>query len=257
MEKISLGDRIKCYEKSFQTYIKKNENIVIRLDGDSFSKFTKGFRKPFDKILVETMNRTTKDLFEKFNCCFAYTQSDEITLVIKKSNEIILGGKVQKLVSLSSGFCSTKFNKNLRQVLKEERKNLNENLFKKLSKKVGEAWFDSRVFGLEDEVEVFNTVLWRMRDAERNSISMLGYANFSHKTLLNMNSEEKKKFFLENGLDWDELDDGLKYGYYFKRKIFKREIDNVKRRKVDCFAKKFYFLEENVKLIFEKEVEVE
>lgn len=122
MEKISLGDRIKCYEKSFQTYIKKNENIVIRLDGDSFSKFTKGFRKPFDKILVETMNRTTKDLFEKFNCCFAYTQSDEITLVIKKSNEMILGGKVQKLVSLSSGFCSTKFNKNLRQVLKEEKK---------------------------------------------------------------------------------------------------------------------------------------
>lgn len=96
-----------------------------------------------------------------------------------------------------------------------------------------------------------------MRDAERNSISMLGYANFSHKTLLNMNSDEKKKLFLENGLDWDELDDGLKYGYYFKRKIFKREIDNVKRRKVDCFAKKFYFSEENVKLIFEKEVEVE
>ena len=119
MEKISLGDRIKSYEKSFQSYINKNENIVIRLDGDSFSKFTKEFRKPFDKILVETMNRTTKDLFEKFSCCFAYTQSDEITLVIKKTNEMILGGKVQKIVSLTAGFCSTKFNKNLKKVLKD------------------------------------------------------------------------------------------------------------------------------------------
>lgn len=195
---LSLGDRIKSYEKRFQSYISEQENVVIRLDGDSFSKFTKGFRKPFDKILVETMNRTTKALFERFSCCFAYTQSDEITLVIKNSSQLVLGGKVQKLVSLTAGFCSTKFNMYLKEVLEEEKENISKEFYDLIYKKIGNAWFDSRVFGIKDKDEVFNTVLWRMRDAERNSISMLGYANFSHKSLLNLNSKEKLDFYFEN-----------------------------------------------------------
>lgn len=256
---LSLGDRIKSYEKKFQTYISKEEYVVIRLDGDSFSKFSKGFRKPFDYLLTEAMNRTTKDLFERFNCCFAYTQSDEITLVINKQenvNNLVLGGKVQKLVSLSAGFCSTKFNLNLMEILEEEKNNISEEFYNFVKNKNGKAWFDSRVFGIEDKIEVFNTILWRMRDAERNSISMLSYANFSHKSLLNLNSEEKKEKLLTKNINWDNLDDGLKYGYYFKRKVFKNE-KNIERRKIEKFAKKFYFSEENVELIFEKEVKGE
>lgn len=252
---VSLGDRIKSYEKRFQSYISEQEYVVIRLDGDSFSKFTKGFRKPFDKILVETMNRTTKALFERFSCCFAYTQSDEITLVINKTNNMVLGGKVQKLVSLTAGFCSTKFNMYLKEVLEEEKDCVSQEFYDLIYKKIGNAWFDSRVFGIKDDFEVFNTVLWRMRDAERNSISMLGYANFSHRELLNINSKEKLEKYSENNIFWDDLDNGLKYGYYFKRVVYKRS-DGVERRKVESFAKKFNYSDENVKLIFEREIQL-
>lgn len=257
MEKIiemSLGDRMKMYEKSFQTYVKSEENIVIRLDGDSFSKFTKGFRKPFDMILVETMLRTSEELFTRFSCSFVYTQSDEITLVIPSSTECVLGGKVQKLVSLTAGFCSAKFNKNFLEVIEEEKDKLDKEFYELLLSKVGNAWFDSRLFALEDKSEVFNSLLFRMRDAERNSISMLGYAEFSHKEMERKNSQEKKEMLLEKkGISWDELEEGLKYGYCIKRQTFERE-PGVMRRRIVRFAKKFTYSQENVQLILSKEV---
>lgn len=249
---MALGDRMKLYEKKFQTYINEDEHMIIRLDGDSFSEFTKGFKKPFDKILTETMIRTTKDLFVRFSCSFAYTQSDEITLIIPKTKQMILGGKVQKIVSLSAGYCSTKFNSNLIKVLKENKHLLEKKYFDFIKNtKVGNAWFDSRLFGIKDSIEVFNAFLFRARDAERNSISMLGYANFSHNEMLNINSSEKKELMLSKNISWDDLDDGLKYGFCFKREQYINE-QNAKRTKIKMFAKKFNFSEENVDLLLRK-----
>ena len=44
------------------------------------------------------------------------------------------------------------------------------------------AMFDSRVFNIPRE-EVTNYFYWRQLDASRNSIQMVGQANFSHKEL--------------------------------------------------------------------------
>lgn len=251
METLSLGDRMKQYEKKFRTFISKKENIIIRLDGHHFSKFTKGFRKPFDEILTQTMIDVTKDLFNEFSCSFAYTQSDEITLIIPKTNEMILGGNIQKIVSLSSGFCSTKFNNYLKINLEKSKDILNEKFYNFIENKIGKAWFDSRVFGIEDDAEVFNAFLFRARDAERNSISMLGYANFSHKEMLNINSKEKKELLLTKNISWDSLDDGLKYGFCFKKEQYLKD-KNVIRTRIKMFSKRFCFTQENVELLFKK-----
>ena len=74
MTKDSLGDRMKSYE-AFTCDIKLIPRlpIIARLDGKSFSTFTKGL----SSLMVET----TKKLVEHSNANCGYTQSDEITLV--------------------------------------------------------------------------------------------------------------------------------------------------------------------------------
>ena len=46
------------------------------------------------------------------------------------------------------------------------------------------AMFDARCFNIPKE-EVCNLIYWRQLDAARNSIQMVGQANFSHKELQN------------------------------------------------------------------------
>lgn len=55
--------------------------------------------------------------------------------------------------------------------------------------KVGNAYFDARVFAVENKEEAFNSVLWRVRDAEKNSKSMDAYNCLPHKTLLGKTGE--------------------------------------------------------------------
>jgi len=80
-EKDRLAIRMKSYEAQYEQRIPYNEFLICRIDGHKFSKFTKGFDKPFDKILTEALIKTTESLVEKFSAVTGYHQSDEITLV--------------------------------------------------------------------------------------------------------------------------------------------------------------------------------
>jgi tRNA(His) 5'-end guanylyltransferase len=61
------------------------------------------------------MLQTCKDLVVEFNCCAAYTESDEISLIFPESPPpkspenpfyFIFGGRVTKMVTLAAGLCS-------------------------------------------------------------------------------------------------------------------------------------------------------
>lgn len=52
---------------------------------------------------------TTYDLICKFNCSTGYTHSDEITLIFDK-NSNIFEGKVYKIITSISSYCSIRFN---------------------------------------------------------------------------------------------------------------------------------------------------
>jgi len=109
-----IGDRMKEYEKSSSTKLDRNLPFIVRIDGHHFSKFTKGFKRPFDIRIHDTMVKTTEDLLNTFSPVLGYTQSDEITLVFPEcktpEQTLIFGGKVQKMVSLMAGYASTRFN---------------------------------------------------------------------------------------------------------------------------------------------------
>ena len=79
----SLGDRMKGYENIARNYLARRIPTIIRVDGKAFHTFTRGMEKPFDRILMTTMQNTMKYLCENIQgCVFGYTQSDEITLVL-------------------------------------------------------------------------------------------------------------------------------------------------------------------------------
>ena len=81
--KDSLGDRMKRYEAVSKTILMHRNPTIIRIDGKSFHTFTRGFVRPFDDVLIKSMQETTKYLCENIqNCVLGYTQSDEITLVL-------------------------------------------------------------------------------------------------------------------------------------------------------------------------------
>ena len=81
MKESTLYERMKDYEADYDTKIKSDEFMIVRLDGHKFSKFTKVFKRPFDDIFAKAMEKCTIDLVQEYNAVTGFTGSDEITLV--------------------------------------------------------------------------------------------------------------------------------------------------------------------------------
>ena len=191
--KDSLGDRMKeFYENRSKLYLPRRVPVIIRLDGKAFHTFTKGFKRPYDEILHNTMNSTMKYLCENIQGCkLGYTQSDEITLLLTDYDTITtdawFGYGMQKVCSVAASMATLAFNRFFRQYYNEALAELGVPLdmdpyLSKLSEKLDCAMFDARCFSIPKD-EVTNCFIWRQQDATRNAIQMLGQCNFSHREL--------------------------------------------------------------------------
>lgn len=115
--KDDLGVRMKTfYEQIPKTKLMRRCPVLVRLDGRSFHTFTRGFKRPFDEILIRTMQDTTKYLCENIQgCVLGYTQSDEITLVLvdykKLTSSAWFDYEVQKMCSIAASIATMAFNK--------------------------------------------------------------------------------------------------------------------------------------------------
>ena len=82
----SLGFRMKQYEECYNVRMPRRFPLIVRLDGRAFHSWTRRMNsvKPFDKELMELMAQTSEFLCKNIeDCTFAYTQSDEISLLIR------------------------------------------------------------------------------------------------------------------------------------------------------------------------------
>ena len=96
--------------------------VIIRIDGKSFHTFTRGFNRPFDDILIKSMQETMKYLCENIQgCVLGYTQSDEITLVLIDYQNLNTAAwfdyNIQKCASVSASMATMAFNKFYRKNL--------------------------------------------------------------------------------------------------------------------------------------------
>lgn len=225
----ALGDRMKGYENISRNYLMRRVPVIIRLDGKAFHSFTKGFQKPFDRVFMNAMQSTAKCLCKNIQgCVFAYTQSDEITLVLTDyatiKTDAWFGYNIQKMASVASSIATLAFNNYFLEYMRrftdqaigKYGNNIPEVVRKLMSAYstayVHGAFFDARVFSIPKE-EVVNCLIWRQQDATRNSIESVGQAYFNQKRLHGRTCNEvQDMLWKEKGINWNDFSVDCKRG---------------------------------------------
>jgi len=210
-DKRSLGDRCKEYEKAAEIYLTRRVPVIIRLDGCAFHTLTRGMNRPFDDNLIECMQRTTQSLVKSIEGCnFGYTQSDEITLLLTDYTRIETCAwfdyRKSKVESVAASMATAFFNHEFMAKFPE-----------RYDKKP--ALFDARSFNVPKE-DVVNVILWRQQDCTRNSIQMVGQANFSHKELQGKSCDEiQEMLWSQKNINWNDIETHKKRGTVVYKEI--------------------------------------
>ena len=231
-----LGKRMKTfYEEIPKTKLMRRVPVAIRIDGKAFHTFTKGFQKPFDEVLIKSMQDTMKYLCENIQgCVLGYTQSDEITLILvdykKLTSSAWFDYEIQKVCSIAASMATMAFNKYFSENINSECYVFDDELLDgdfnpnykneylidlyttHIKASYKGAMFDARCFNVPKE-EIANLIYWRQLDATRNSIQMVGQANFSHKELQNKSCNQIQDMLMtQKGINWDDIPSYQKRG---------------------------------------------
>jgi tRNA(His) guanylyltransferase len=179
-----MGDRMKQqYEDRTRFMLPRRTYTILRLDGRAFHTVTKNMQRPFSLAFAEEMAATAIKLCQEVSgTVFAYTQSDEISLLLQDFESIgtqpWFDGNIQKMASVSAGIASRHF-----------------------STWMGvEAEFDCRVFTIPDPVEVANYFLWRQRDAWRNAILAYAQHKFGQKAIHGLDTTRLRWMLEDKGI---------------------------------------------------------
>lgn len=222
VDKPDLAVRMKDnYEKPFSLKLPHRLPVIIRLDGKAFHTFTRGMEKPFDDTFINNMMLTTLELSKQVQTCvFAYSQSDEISLLLhnykKLTSQPWLNNEVQKIASISAAIASSVFS------LAYGR----------------QAVFDSRAFVIPQE-EVVNYFIWRQQDATRNSIQATAQSLYSHKELDGINLNDQQELIFRKGVNWNDLPPHKKRGFA----VYKFEETLETSREIPVFSQDRNFIE--------------
>ncbi len=225
-----LGTRMKTfYEAVPDTKLVKRMPVAIRIDGKAFHTFTRGFKRPFDEVLIKTMQQTTQYLCQNIQgCVLGYTQSDEITLILVDYQTLTTDAwfdyRIEKLCSIAASMATMAFNKAFaenveKEILSnsdEEGNVVDDNLeiihMNHVHSMLKGAMFDARCFNIPKE-EVTNLIYWRQLDASRNSVQMVGQAYFSQKELQDKTcSDIQDMLITQKGVNWNDFPTHQKRG---------------------------------------------
>lgn len=180
----SLGDRMKAYENTTRSLLGRKSYSILRIDGKAFHTYTRRLAKPFDVGLVRSIDASILMLLgEVQGACFAYAQSDEISVLFtdlkNENSDLWFGGNVQKITSVAASVFTSAFNR--------ERIN-----FKP-------AYFDCRVFQVPSRDEVNNYFRWRNLDCFRNGVSAIANTLYSDKELHGKSTKDRLQMISEAG----------------------------------------------------------
>lgn len=195
--RVTLGDRMKDYERETKMFLPKKSYTIVRLDGRSFHTWTKGLKRPYDERMMRAMATSTERLCEEISgVVFAYTQSDEISLLLsdnrKAESQAFFGGNIQKITSVAASIVTGHFNKHFPD--------------RPL------AVFDARAFTLPSKEEVSNYFRWRQIDAEKNAISMIAEDTYPSRELHGKKTRERVKMLEKAGISLDDVPKDFLHG---------------------------------------------
>lgn len=267
---LELGNRMKnYYEQVSKTKLMRKCPVAIRIDGCHFRTFTKNLNKPFDDIIIKTMQSTMKYLCANIQgCILGYTQSDEITLILTDYKNIDSDAwfdyEVEKLCSVSASMATLAFNQFFKENvtlyklkvslykfkaydgISKYKDDITEKYIKNLDKAIENgAIFDARCFNVPKE-EVTNLLYWRQKDAIRNSIQMVGQANFSQEELNHKSLEDIKHMLCDKNIVWDVFPKAKRFGSCCIKK--ETVIENNNPHEPDIYKRNKWVIDDDIPL---------
>ena len=197
-----LDKKMRVFETSADLCVLPGMFMVARLDGRSFTRLTKEvyqFEAPFDVRFRDLMVATTESLITcGFRVLYAYTESDEISLLFDPSEQLF-GRKLRKYNSTLAGEASAQFSVRLGQA----------------------ASFDCRISQLPTPELVVDYFRWRNEDAFRNALNSLCYWTLrkdgqneqqATKQLLGLSVSQKNELLFQYGINFNDIPNWQKRG---------------------------------------------
>lgn len=186
-------------ERFHSVRLPDGEYAVIRVDGHRFSRFTEQhFQKPFDTGFHDIMVQTARVLLESFNGLYAYTESDEISVLLPKAWNTFHRSH-EKTVSISAGLASAVFSHASGHLVR----------------------FDSRVWLGTNKNQVTDYFRWRQSDAARCALNgwcywtmrQQGQSYIAATTALECQTAESKlQLLAEYGVDFASVPQWQRHG---------------------------------------------
>lgn len=197
-----LDRKMRVFETAADQCVLPGLFVVARLDGRSFSRLTKEvcqFEAPFDVRFRDFMVATTEALMNcGFRVLYAYTQSDEISLLLDR-DEQLFGRKLRKYDSVLAGEASAHFSLQLGRP----------------------ACFDCRISQLPTPELVIDYFRWRNEDAARNALSAWSYWTLrkegqseqqATQQLRGLSASQMNELLFQRGINFNELPNWQKRG---------------------------------------------
>ena len=197
-----LDKKMRGFETSADLCVLPSMYMVARLDGRSFTRLTKEacqFEVPFDVRFRDLMVATTESLMTcGFRVLYAYTESDEVSLLFDPSEQLF-GRKLRKYNSTLAGEASAQFSVRLGQA----------------------ASFDCRISQLPTPELVVDYFRWRNEDAARNALNSWCYWTLrkdgqneqqATKRLLGLSVSQKNELLFQYEVNFNDLPNWQKRG---------------------------------------------
>ena len=197
-----LDKKMRIFETAADLCVLPGITMVARLDGRSFTRLTKEvceFEAPFDVRFRDLMVATTESLMScGFRVLYAYTESDEISLLFDPAEQLF-GRKLRKYNSTLAGEASAQLSVRLGKV----------------------ATFDCRISQFPTPELVVDYFRWRNEDAARNALSAWCYWTLrkdglneqqATKRLLGLSVSQKNELLFQYGINFNDLPNWQKRG---------------------------------------------
>lgn len=214
-----FGDRMKEYE-AVETSRRLDVHLPIyaRIDGRTFSTFTRGMARPYDPAMTSAMIQTAAYLVEETHARIAYTQSDEISLIWladAPQSDIFFSGKTMKMASVLASMSAAKFARVCPVGFEDKMPH-----------------FDARVFQLPSRTEAANAILWRAMDARKNAIQAVAQNHFSPRQLHEKGQKDMLAMLAEIAVDFEAYPSEFKRGTFLQRQTAPRPLTPVELARI-------------------------
>lgn len=183
---------------------------VVHVDGDNFSEYTKEYEKPFDQLLKIRFVSLTRHLMRSLNARYAYSQFDEINLLLGPENDLF-GRRLGKVISKAVSLASSRFTWNVTET-------------------VG---FAAHVYSLPTIEQVEDYFRWRLADGEKNCLNthvhwaLIDYGltpGACAKEMHRKNREWKKQFLSDyKGIAFSDLPSWQRLGFEIVWEEYEKE----------------------------------